>query len=138
MSPARLAANQNMADAATRKRKIINESLHNARQLLKWNQNIRSYEAIWTTKKEFVAEYGESQADNMWKNNCFTCECKIFPEFQQPVTQCQALAIWMNQGWSSQESRAWWRRAQKAHVDNLVVDQNSRERMRRRLQELLS
>ena len=127
-----------MADAATRKRKVINECLHNARQLLKWNQNMRSYEAIWTTMKELVAEFGESQAHNMWNKNCLTCECKVFPDFQQPVAQCQALAIWRNEGWSWQESLAWWQRAPKANVDNLVVDQNSRERMRRRLQELFA
>ena len=131
-------ANTPSNNAATKKRKVINESLNNARQLLKWNQNVGRYEAIWTTKKELVADYGESQANKMWKNNCFTRKRKIFPEFREPVTQCEALATWMSQGWTSQESRAWWRRGQKANADDLVVDQYSRERMRRRLQDLVS
>ncbi len=40
-----------------RRRKIINESLQGARQLVKWNDDDGAYEVEWVTRKEIVVDH---------------------------------------------------------------------------------
>ena len=119
-----------------RKKEKILESLAGARQLVAWNTATNCYEASWITKKELVEHHGQRQADKMWRDECFKGTCKIFPEFAHPVTEGQALVSWMKMGWSWEDARAYWQQAPQAHMAPIVADESSRERIRRRLQEL--
>ena len=123
---------------AMRKRKVIKESLNNARQIVRWNTNENCYEVSWITKKELVVQHGERKADKMWNHECFKGTCKRFPEFQEPVTEGQALASWMNMGYSWESARAWWQQGPLAHMPPLVADESSRACLRQKLQELLA
>ena len=123
---------------AMRRRKIIKESLNNARQIVRWNANENCHEVSWITKKELLAEHGEQKANKMWENRCFKGTYKKLSGFQHPVTEGQALASWMNMGWSWESARAWWQQGPLAHMPPLEVDESSRDRIQGKLQKLLA
>ena len=58
-------------------------------------------------------------------------------EIEQPATQGHALACWMNMGWSWNDARTKWRDASQVELPPVVVDDSSRARIRRRLQEAI-
>ncbi len=94
---------------SARRRKLINESLKGARQLVKWNDDDRAYQVEWVTRKELVVDQGEREAEELWDSSCFKGVYKSFHNFTEPVSQAQAMARWMNQGWSWAASAAGWK-----------------------------
>ena len=120
-----------------RKRKVIKESVQKSRQVVQWNMYVQLYGVSWITKKELLAQYGEWKAEKMWREECFKGTRKIFTEFEQPVTEADAVASWMNMGWSWDDARTKWRDASQVELPPNVVDDNSRACIRRKLQETI-
>ena len=93
---------------------------------------------MWVTRKELVEDLGARVAEKLWDFSCFLGVYKSFHEFPEPVSQAHAMATWMNQGWSRVAALNWWKSAPNVIAPKRVEqDENSRDRMRRRLLEIL-
>ena len=120
-----------------KKRKIILESVNNARQIVTWDAATNCYKVSWISKKELVEQHRQKRADKMWKNQCFNGTCRTIPEFARPVTEGQALVSWMEMGCTWRDARAYWRQFPLANIEPMKADKESRKRIRRTLKRIV-
>ena len=95
------------------------------------------WEVVFITRVELNAELGDSAAKDMWEKECVHLAMKESSELSKPCTKAETFAAWTNRGYSWTCSRTKWNQLRCA-LEPKVIDSISRERIKARLQELVS
>ena len=70
----------------------------------------------------------------MWNRSLFGPQCKQISEWPEPVTQAEAYAAWINNGYSWHSCGPWWD-LQPSPDDMEDLDEESRSRWTRQMDE---
>ena len=77
-------------------------------------------------------ERGRLSADTYWRDSCFDLGIKLVPE---PMTQGEAVAAWMNDGYNWAAAVQYWNRITEFPTEckDRLVDDTSRKRIKEQL-----
>ena len=114
-------------------RKRVKEKIKGARQILFWSDSQNKWIYEFATQAELLLDHTCSEARKHWRNCCFDLTCKKIDEFPEPVTKAEAFAAWANRYYSWKDCEIWWNQWTQAEMEPRKVDEESQERMKRRL-----
>ena len=113
-----------------RKKKRIKERMRKVRQRVEWAAFLKQFVPVFVVSA--LVPCTES-----WEKHCWTLEIKCVPD---PLSKAQAVARWMNAGWSYTSACVWWDSlpalAPEVEV-SLVIDEDSRQNLVERLRSLV-
>ena len=107
------------------------DRLKKARQTVTWCDDEGEWICQWVTHQEVTSWGSPQDVEKVWKDWCWDRRCKQIDGSLEPLTQAEAFAAWLNQGYSWDSCKTHWDSyAYSRDIPDRQVDDGSKKRLR--------